>query len=260
MGTPAHSMTPAIRLDRVSVAVGHDRTVVLSNVTLDVGAREVLAIVGRSGTGKSTLLKVLAGITEASGGTIEHSAAAGPQRTALVFQEPLLLPWLSVADNVAFSLRLASHPQRTRRRNDRHARATEVLERLDIAELTERYPSELSGGQQQRVSIARAVAARPDILLLDEPFSALDLATRTSLQDWIVDHRDSLAPTIVLVTHDLSEALYVADRIALLSADSATAEIPVWSSDVQDRWQLDASSVRTEIESHFLVTSKGNPQ
>lgn len=259
MGTSTHHVTPAIRLDRVSVALGHDRTEVLSNVTLDVGAREVLAIVGRSGTGKSTLLKVLAGITDISGGSIEHSTDAGPQRTALVFQEPLLLPWLTVADNVAFSLRLASHPQRTRRRAERHARAIEVLERLDISELTDRYPSELSGGQQQRVSIARAVAARPDILLLDEPFSALDLATRTSLQDWIVDHRESLAPTIVLVTHDLSEALYVADRIALLSDDSDTSTIPVWSSDVQDRWQIEASAVRTEIEAHFLVSSKGIP-
>ncbi|MEN9504546.1 MAG: hypothetical protein RI958_472 [Actinomycetota bacterium] len=257
MGTPAHALSPAIRLDRVSVAVGHDRTEVLTNVTLDVGAHEVLAVVGRSGTGKSTLLKVLAGITDISGGTIEHSSHAGPQRTALVFQEALLLPWLTVADNVAFSLRLASHPQRTRRRSERHARAIEVLERLDMADLANRYPAELSGGQQQRVSIARAVAARPDIVLLDEPFSALDLATRTALQDWIVDHRESLAPTIVLVTHDLSEALYVADRIALLSGDSDSSTIPVWSSDVQDRWQIDASAVRTEIEAHFLVSSKG---
>jgi len=253
MGTAADRMTPAIRLDRVSVAVGHDRSVVLSNVTLDVGAHEVLAIVGRSGAGKSTLLKVLAGIVEVAGGTVTHAATAGPQRTALVFQEPLLLPWLTAAENVGFSLRLASHPQRARRRKERRARAVDILARLDIADLADRYPSELSGGQQQRVAIARAVAAQPDVLLLDEPFSALDLATRTALQDWIVDHRESMAPTIVLVTHDLSEALYVADRIALLAADGDASAIPVWTSDVEDRWQLESSSVRTEIESHFLV-------
>lgn len=251
MGTPTDRLTHAIRLDRVSVAVGHTRTTVLSDVTLDVGAHEVLAIVGRSGAGKSTLLKALGGIADVVAGTVEHTG--GPLRTALVFQEPLLMPWLTVADNVALSLQFASHPQRTRRRAARRAWSVDVLERLDIAELAHRYPSELSGGQQQRVAIARAVAARPDVLLLDEPFSALDLATRTSLQDWIVDHRETLAPTIVLVTHDLAEALFVADRIALLAADGDASTIPVWTSDVHDRWQLDASSVRTEIESHFLV-------
>jgi sulfonate transport system ATP-binding protein len=271
MGTPADLLTattvtttvtttalaPAVRLDDVSVAVGHDRTVVLSNVTLDVRTDEVLAIVGRSGAGKSTLLKALAGIAEVVAGTLEYSTTDGAQRTALVFQEPLLMPWLTAVENVAFSLRLRSHPQRLRRRIARRQVALEVLERLDIAHLAGRYPSELSGGQQQRVSIARAVAARPDVLLLDEPFSALDLATRTSLQDWIVEHRASLAPTIVLVTHDLAEALYVADRIALLSPDGDATTIPMWTSDVADRWQLADSSVRTEIESHFLVSPKG---
>jgi ABC-type nitrate/sulfonate/bicarbonate transport system ATPase subunit len=252
-------MSAAIRLEDVSVAVGHDRSVVLSNVTLDVGANEVLAIVGRSGAGKSTLLKVLAGLVDIAGGEIRHSNPSGPQRSALVFQEPLLLPWLTVVDNVAFSLRLSSHPSHIRRRAARRARAIEVLARLDIDEFADRYPSELSGGQQQRVAIARAVAAQPDVLLLDEPFSALDVGTRAGLQDWIVGHRVSLAPTIVLVTHDLSEALYVADRIALLSADAGDAGIPVWTSDVDDRLQVERSAVRTEIESHLLVTSKGTP-
>jgi sulfonate transport system ATP-binding protein len=279
MGTPADLLTPATtattvttatavttatsapaaRLRDVSVAVGHHRTVVLSNVTLDVRSDEVLAIVGRSGAGKSTLLKALAGIAEVVAGRIEYPASGDAQRTALVFQEPLLMPWLTVAENVAFSLRLRSHPQRLRRRHARRQVALEVLERLDIAHLAGRYPSELSGGQQQRVSIARAVAARPNVLLLDEPFSALDLATRTALQDWIVEHRASLAPTIVLVTHDLAEALYVADRIALLSPDGDATTIPMWTSDVADRWQLADSSVRTEIESHFLTSPKGSP-
>lgn len=259
MGTPTDRVTPAIRLEDVSVSVGHDRTTVLSGVTLDVGRHEVLAIVGRSGAGKSTLLKVLAGITDISGGTIVHDSAVGPQRTALVFQEPLLLPWLTAVDNVAFSMRLRSHPHRSRRRAERRARAMEVLERLGMADLADRYPSELSGGQQQRVAIARAVSAQPDVLLLDEPFSALDLATRTSLQDWIVDHRESLASSIVLVTHDLAEALYVADRIALITAagDSikpgGAEHVPVWTSDVEDRWQLQSSAVRSEMETYFLV-------
>ena len=101
------------------------------------------------------------------------------------------------------------------------------------------------------MAIARAVAAEPDVLLLDEPFSALDVATRASLQEWLVDHRRDLAPTVVLVTHDLSEALYVADRIALLSSDQGA--LKVWSSDVRNRDQVTQSSVRLEIEKQFFA-------
>lgn len=249
----------AITLRDVSVDLGPDRSRILDSVNLDVVAGEVLALVGRSGVGKSTLLKVLAGLVGISSGSVEYPDSIGPLRTALVFQDHRLMPWLTAVDNVSFPMRLRSHPERTTSKKERRRMSMEILERLDIAELADRYPSELSGGQRQRVSIARAVAARPKILLLDEPFSALDVFTRTSLQDWIVSHRESLARTIILVTHDLGEALYVADRIALLSrpAHDARTEVPVWSSDVADRTGISESSVLSEIETQMMTVFEG---
>jgi ABC-type nitrate/sulfonate/bicarbonate transport system ATPase subunit len=170
-----------------------------------------------------------------------------------VFQTAQLFPWLSAVDNVALSLRLRNHPSRLRAKTSRRRRAEEIMDVLGIAEFAHRRPHELSGGQQQRVAIARAVAAEPDVLLLDEPFSALDVATRAALQEWLVEHRHDLAPTVLLVTHDLSEALYVADRIALLSSDSGSLKI--WTSDVRDRDQVTHSSVRAEIESQFFAST-----
>jgi ABC-type nitrate/sulfonate/bicarbonate transport system ATPase subunit len=248
-----------IRLRDVSIELGVDRHRVLSGVDLDIRHGEVLAVVGRSGVGKSTLLRVVAGLIDVASGSIEYPDPVGSVRTALVFQDHRLMPWLSAIDNVAFPLRLRSHPERKRSKKDRRRVAHELLERLDIADLADRYPSELSGGQRQRVSIARAVAARPKVLLFDEPFSALDVATRSSLQDWIVSHRDSLAPTIVLVTHDLTEALYVADRIALLSHsnDEGRTEVPVWTSDVAHRDGIAESAVLPEIESHLMNVFEG---
>lgn len=245
----------AIRLRGISIDLGPERHRVLSGVGLDVRHGEVLAVVGRSGVGKSTLLRVLAGLVDVAEGSIEYPHPAGTLRTALVFQDHRLMPWLTAIDNVAFPLRLRSHPERERSKKDRRRVALELLERLDIADLADRFPSELSGGQRQRVSIARAVAARPKVLLFDEPFSALDVATRSSLQDWIVSHRESLAPTIVLVTHDLTEALYVADRIALLShsSEEGRTEVPVWTSDVADRSRISESNVLVEIESHLMT-------
>ena len=245
----------AIRLRDVSIELGAERRRILNGVDLEVRHGEVLAVVGRSGVGKSTLLRVVAGLVDVASGSIEYPHPVGSLRTALVFQDHRLMPWLTAVDNVAFPLRLRSHPDRTRSKKDRRRIALELLERLDIADLADRFPSELSGGQRQRVSIARAVAARPKVLLFDEPFSALDVATRSSLQDWIVSHRDQLAPTIVLVTHDLTEALYVADRIALLSHanDDRRTEVPVWTSDVADRQRISESSVLVEIESHLMT-------
>lgn len=251
--------TTAIRLRDVSVDLGVERHRILESVNLDVLAAEVLAIVGRSGVGKSTLLRVLAGLIDVTSGTVEFPNSVGSLRTALVFQDHRLMPWLSAVDNVSFPLRLRSHPERTSSRRERRRMSLEILEKLDIADLADRFPSELSGGQQQRVSIARAVAARPKVLLLDEPFSALDVFTRASLQDWIVSHRDSLARTIILVTHDLEEALYVADRIALLNypAHEAKTAVPIWSSDVADRTGISESTVLSEIESHMMTNLEG---
>lgn len=238
--------TPALRLTGVAVALGDPPVEVLSGVDLDVVDGEVLAVVGRSGVGKSTLLAVMAGLIAPSAGEVASDISGRRARTATVFQDASLYPWLDVLDNVAFSLRLANHPGRLGSRKARRAKALEILESLDISEFATRRPSELSGGQQQRVAIARAIAADPDVLLMDEPFSALDVATRSSLQEWLVEHRTALARSVVLVTHDLAEALFVGDRIALLAG--ASGEVNVWTSDVQERHEAFASTVRTEIE------------
>lgn len=249
--------TPAFRLEHVSVALGDPPTDILRRISLDIFHNETLALVGKSGSGKSTLVNALSGLLPVSHGAIERSPGRfGELRTATVFQEAHLFPWLTAVDNVAISLRLGSHPRRLPRRRDRRSKALGVMQLLGIDEFADRYPHELSGGQQQRVSIARAVAAEPDVLLLDEPFSSLDVATRNGLQEWLVDHRHDLAPTVVLVTHDLSEALFVADRIALLSGDGGSLQI--WASDVQDRHELVQSSVLAEIENRIFSLSTPN--
>ena len=249
MGTSA-----AIRIENLSVSLGQPSVDILRGVSIDVLHGETLALVGKSGSGKSTLVGVLSGLIAPNGGDIHKALGRhGQLRTATVFQDANLFPWLSAVDNVALSLSLKSYPARISSRSGRRRRARDIMDVLGIAEFAHRRPHELSGGQQQRVSIARAVAAEPDVLLLDEPFSALDVATRASLQEWLVDHRHDLAPTVLLVTHDLSEALYVADRIALLSSD--TSALRVWASDVSDRDEVGGSSVRAEIEQQFFAAS-----
>lgn len=244
--------TAAFRLENLSISLGKEAVEVLRDISIDVLDGETLALVGKSGSGKSTLVGALSGLINPTAGDIHRAQGRhGNLRTSTVFQAAHLFPWLTAVDNVALSLRLRNHPSRITNRTKRRHRAFEILQILGIEEFADRKPHELSGGQQQRVAIARAVAAEPDVLLLDEPFSALDVATRASLQEWLVDHRRDLAPTVVLVTHDLSEALYVADRIALLSSDQGA--LKVWSSDVRNRDQVTQSSVRLEIEKQFFA-------
>lgn len=243
--------TAAFRLDNLTISLGSPAIEILRNISVDVLHGETLALVGKSGSGKSTLVGALSGLITPVDGNIERAPGRhGLLRTSTVFQDAHLFPWLTAVDNVGLSLRLKNHPSRRVKKHNRRQRALEIMEILGIEQFAHRRPHELSGGQQQRVSIARAVAAEPDVLLLDEPFSALDVATRTSLQEWLVEHRRDLAPTVVLVTHDLSEALYVADRIALLSDEHGALQ--VWSSDVRHRDQVGSSSVRKEIEQRFF--------
>lgn len=192
-------------------------TAALDDLTLAVAAGTCTAVLGPSGSGKSTLLRVIAGLETPDGGTVSiagrdvASVPAERRGVGMVFQRSLLFPHLSVRDNVAFSDRVAGMPR---------ARARERAERyLDTVRLSgygSRRVGELSGGQEQRVAIARALAAEPAVLLLDEPFSALDPALRADMHDLLEVVRADLAPTILLVTHDRDEAARVADRIALV--------------------------------------------
>jgi ABC-type nitrate/sulfonate/bicarbonate transport system ATPase subunit len=181
------------------------------DLDLEVRTGEVLALLGPSGCGKSTLLRILAGLDDLTAGTLEVPRHAdGRPDAGIVFQDAHLLPWLTVRDNVALGLRY---------RVNRHLDVDEVdrlLEVLGLAVLADARPVELSGGQAQRVAIARTVVTAPPLLLLDEPFAALDPLTRRSLQDWLRDVRDLLDLTVVLVTHDVDEALHLGDRVALL--------------------------------------------
>jgi NitT/TauT family transport system ATP-binding protein len=188
-------------------------TPVLKNLDLDIRHGELVAIVGASGVGKSTVLRVLMGLVAPSSGRVSiASTHAGEQDLAMVFQDARLLPWRRVVDNVAFGLEDGDLSK-----SERRAKALDALDLVGLSALAARWPHELSGGQKQRVALARALAVDPDVLLLDEPFSALDAITRESLQDELLRIRDVTRKTMLFVTHDLDEAVYLADRIVVLA-------------------------------------------
>ncbi len=184
----------------------------LDGVSITVALGEIVAVVGGSGCGKSTLLRIVSGLDRPSQGsvTLDGTAITTPhEKIGVIFQEARLLPWLSVADNVGFGL--ADRP-----RAERRARVADALERVGITEKAGMWPRELSGGQAQRVAIARALVPRPEVLLLDEPFSALDAFTRADLQDHVLALWADLKPTLVFVTHDVDEAIVLADRVLVM--------------------------------------------
>ncbi|MGZ8177975.1 ABC transporter ATP-binding protein [Williamsia sp. SKLECPSW1] len=189
----------------------------LSGLTLEVGAGSCTALVGPSGSGKSTALRLVAGLDEPTDGVVRidgrdvTGVPAESRGVGMVFQRPLLFPHLSVLDNVAFPLRAAGSTRRDARR-----RALRYLEMVAAVDLADRSSTAISGGQAQRVAVARALCATPSVLLLDEPFSALDGPLRTDMYRLLRDIRAEVNPTIVLVTHDLDEAAQTADRIAVL--------------------------------------------
>ncbi|HYF55720.1 MAG TPA: ABC transporter ATP-binding protein [Salinarimonas sp.] len=194
-------------LDRLSKTYA-DGTRALGDVSLSLRPGEIVALIGGSGCGKTTLLRLVAGLDRPSGGAIRVDGAplTGPHpAVGVVFQEPRLLPWLTVAENAAFGL--GDRPPAERR-----ARAEAALERVGLGGQGGRWPRELSGGQQQRVAIARAFVTRPRVLLLDEPFSALDALTRAGLHAGLLGLWAEHRPTILLVTHDVAEAVALADR------------------------------------------------
>jgi sulfonate transport system ATP-binding protein len=184
----------------------------LGGVSLEVELGEIVAVIGGSGCGKSTLLRAIAGLDPASEGTVildGERIGAPHEKIGIIFQEPRLLPWLKVADNVDFGLH-------GRPKVERAERVATALRRVGLADKAAVWPRELSGGQAQRVAIARALVPRPEVLLLDEPFSALDAFTRTDLQDHLLDLWADAKPTLIVVTHDVDEAIVLADRIMVM--------------------------------------------
>jgi sulfonate transport system ATP-binding protein len=184
----------------------------LSDLHLSVEQGEILAIVGGSGCGKSTLLRLIAGLDLPSSGNVDLDGtpvAAPRAEIGMVFQEPRLMPWLTIDQNVAFGIRHLPAAECA-------ARVAEALARVGLASHAGHWPRELSGGQAQRVALARALVGRPRVLLLDEPFSALDALTRADLQDHLLDLWAYDRPTMILVTHDIEEALVLADRVVVM--------------------------------------------
>lgn len=185
---------------------------ILSDLSLDVAAGELVALIGPSGCGKSTVLNAVAGLVAPTSG--EVAVDCGAERIAYVFQSPRLLPWRDVLGNVTFGLE-----QRVRRLGTRQLeRARAALATVHLEGQERRYPHELSGGMQQRVALARGLAIDPAVLLLDEPFSALDALTRGYLQEELLQIVGNTGATALLVTHDIDEALLLADRIVVMSA------------------------------------------
>ncbi|MEO5781245.1 MULTISPECIES: ABC transporter ATP-binding protein [Arthrobacter] len=211
-------MSSALVIDGLSKSFPGSTTPVLTDVSLTVGAGSCTAILGPSGSGKSTLLRAVAGLDFPDAGRIllrgTDLAGISAERRgmAMVSQRPLLFPHLNVLDNVAFAATVRGVRKRAAR-----ADAGEFLDLVQLGGFGHRAVSALSGGQQQRVAIARALAARPSVLLLDEPFSALDQELRSSMHELLFRLRERLAPTILMVTHDRDEAAAVADRVAVLS-------------------------------------------
>ena len=191
-------------------------TVALDGIDLTVDAGQFVCIVGASGCGKSTLLNIVAGLEPATEGRVEVDGefviGPGPDR-GVVFQSYSLFPWKNVRQNIAFGLECAAMP-----RAQRGARIDELLGIMELTQWQDRLPKELSGGMRQRVAIARALGPQPDVLLLDEPFGALDAQTRLSMQAFALTMWQRTGTTILMVTHDVEEALYLSQRIVVLSS------------------------------------------
>jgi sulfonate transport system ATP-binding protein len=201
---------PAVRARDLSVAYGSNS--VLRGLDVEIAKGEFVALLGRSGSGKTTLLRVLAGLQPQSAGSLDV-----PPVRAVVFQEPRLLPWKRVVANVAIGLRA---PNAT-------ARAAAALREVGLEHRISAWPATLSGGEAQRAGLARALVRDPQFLLLDEPFASIDALTRLRMHDLVIDLWRSHGPAVLLVTHDVDEALLLADRVYVLDAGRIAANIPV---------------------------------
>jgi nitrate/nitrite transport system ATP-binding protein len=209
-----------LSIEHVSKSFQHGRstTEVLQDISLDVRKGEFISLIGHSGCGKSTLLNIVAGLTPASAGGVildgREVYRPGPDR-AVVFQNHSLLPWLTVYQNVRLAVDKVF--RRTKSAAERHEWTLHNLQLVHMEDALEKRPGEISGGMKQRVGIARAIAMSPKILLLDEPFGALDALTRAHLQDQVMQIHAALGNTVLMITHDVDEAVLLSDRIVMLT-------------------------------------------
>ncbi len=211
------SSPPKIVIDRLGKSFGEDgkRTVALQDFTLSVDDGEFVCIVGPSGCGKTTVLRIAAGLETPSAGSVAIAPGAdrGRPQNAMVFQEHGLFPWMTVVDNVAYSLEMRGVAKRERRE-----RVMPFLDKIGLARFHKHYPRQLSGGMRQRVSLARAFVADPEILLMDEPFAALDAQNKLILQEELLRIWEGSAKTVLFITHGIDEAIALSDRIVVMTA------------------------------------------
>lgn len=256
-----------VQIDRLrkSFGKGEDYVTVLHDVSLSIEQGEFVAVVGPSGSGKSTLLNTIAGFISPDAGTVRVDGIPvtkpGPSR-CVVFQEYAIFPWLTVARNIDFGTRLRAWG------GSREERARIVDHYLDLMGLTafrDALPKTLSGGMRQRVAIARAYAVDPGILLMDEPFAALDAQTREQMQEALVDLNKTEKRTVLFVTHQVEEALYLADRVVILTARPTTVQEIVrvpWGADRPHELKLTPEFVqlRSHVEALLHGNTHGNQQ
>lgn len=247
MSTP-YSTEEAAILNATNISISYQRPdkttkTVLHDFSLRLMRGDVIAILGPSGVGKSSLLRILAGLQQAEQGkvSLKDQPLNGPHpRSSFVFQDPCLLPWLNLKENVAFGLNFRHQPDISPA--ERKNRVNAAIAEVDLNGASDLYPSELSGGMAQRVSLARSLARQPEILLLDEPFSALDEVTRGDMQSLLQRITTRHGTSAVLVTHDIDEALTLADRIILIGGNPGR---------MIDEWTLTAAHPRDPLSNEL---------
>lgn len=233
-----------------SFTVDGQKVDVLKDINLEVQKGEFIAIVGHSGCGKSTLLKIIAGLEKNDTGlvTVDGKEVNGPgMDRGMIFQEHRLFPWMSIEKNVQLGLKGLSKEEKTKLSN-------QYLELVKLSEFKKAYPSQLSGGMSQRAAIARSLVSQPEVLLLDEPFGALDALTKIELQEELLKIRERFHNTMLMVTHDIEEAVYLADRIVVMSARPGRIKdvIKVELGTYRDRGGSDFAHYKKKIFDYFF--------
>jgi NitT/TauT family transport system ATP-binding protein len=223
------------------------RLVVLDNISFDVRDKEFVCILGSSGCGKTTLLRLIAGLDEAQSGSIVldgEEIKGTSKKVGMVFQEYSLFPWRTVIDNIAFGLEMQGMAK-----DERYHIAERYLNLVNLAQFRDSYPSELSGGMRQRIAVVRALALDPVLLLMDEPFGALDAQTRNMLQKELLDIWEATRKTVVFITHSVDEAVYLADRIIVLTPRPGRIcrMFPIDLPRPRDRTSMEFAKVRREV-------------
>lgn len=243
MATYAGGLTrvdPAVSISKLSRSFGEHH--VLADLDLEIAPGEFVAILGRSGSGKSTLLRALAGLDHGVAGT---GTILAPREISVVFQDARLLPWARVLDNVVLGVPGANATERART----------LLAEVGLAGREKSWPVELSGGEQQRVALARSLVREPQLLLADEPFGALDALTRIRMHDLLRRLRERHRPAILLVTHDVDEAIVLGDRVVVLDQGRLAVDVPIGLGPTRRHDDPEFATIRDELLAHLGITA-----